>query len=479
MAKSKLLTLMLGLVLVVGVLAAGCQQAPEEGAAPEEEKKAPEEGAAEKPSVLKGTAYVAGEGGHFAVVNLAEAMKNPDSYIPGKMDITPGAGSELAGEIAGGNVENVAKQRLKELGLDVEVVKPEEVFANKCAGCHGEYPGDKNFKAVEGEDNQKWREGIEEMLDEGKVSELSEEEIGSLARDLAVKHGGSVTQGGTHGLALDPNNPNFAVGGTLGGQARVFSDLEAGKKSELMDVGEKFCDTIWGPQGFVYFTDMANGKIYKFDPDKQEVADVILAKSPDGSEQAKSICGIQFLDEQGKMAILADMPQGKIFLTNMKTGEIQQTAKVATFIHQAQLTPDKSELWVSSPNEFNVAEGLAPWSLAGKTYTGIDIVDTETFEVKNEIKLEGRFPHDIEFTPDGKYALLATRTYVPQGTDYLTIVDTKAHEVMNEIDACGSCHNQMGVLVKVNEGIPNLCGVDVDWSNYESAELEKKGYVKK
>lgn len=475
------IAILLSLVLVLGVLAAGCAQKPAEEKKPAVEEKAPaEEKAApkaeEKPKALKGIAYVAGEGGHFAVVDLYKAMTDPN-YIPSKVDITKGAGSEISGAIAGLNVEGAVKQRLKELGLEVTVVDPKAVFTEKCAGCHGDYPGDKNFDKVKGKDNFAWKEGIEKMINGGMVSGLSEEEIDALSRDLAIQHGGSVKQGGSHGISLSPDG-KMIVAGTLGGQARIYEGSGTSWKpvTDLIDVGEKFCDAIWGPDGFVYFEDMANGKVYKFDPKTKKVADEIQFQSKDGKLKTISICGIQFLDDKAEKAIVSDMPTGQVFIVDMKTGEILKGAKVATFIHQIQLTPDKKELWVSAPDEFNVAEGLAPWSLAGKDDTGIEILDAQTLEKKGHIKLEGRFPHDIEFTPDGRYALVAARTYVPQGTDYLTIIDTRTHEVVDEIDTCGSCHHRIGILIKANEGIPNLCGVDVDWTGYEPVELEVKGY---
>lgn len=489
MVRQKVLPIILSLALVLGVLASGCtggektevkptveEKAPaqEEKAPAKEEEKAPP---AEEKAVpaLKGIAYVAGEGGHYAVVDLYKAMTDPN-YMPGKVDITKGAGSEISGSIAGLNVESTIKQKLKDLGLDVKVVNPEEVYNEKCSGCHGDYPGANMLDDVKGKDNFAWKEGIEKMVSEKGV-QLDEEEIDTLARDLAVKNGGSVKQGGSHGVALSPDK-TMMVAGTLGGQARIYEGSGTKWKAvtDLIDVGEKFCDAIWGPDGFVYFEDMANGKVYKFDPNAKKVADEITFQTKDGSKKAISICGIQFLDDKAEKALISDMPTGQIFLVDMKTGEILKSATVATFIHQIQLTPDKSELWITAPDEFNVAEGLAPWSLGGKDDTGIEIIDPQTLEKKGHIAFEGRFPHDVEFTPDGKYALVAARTYVPQGTDYLTIVDTKTHEVIDEIDTCGSCHSKIGILIKANEGIPNLCGVDVDWTGYESVDLEKKGY---
>jgi DNA-binding beta-propeller fold protein YncE len=71
----------------------------------------------------------------------------------------------------------------------------------------------------------------------------------------------------------------------LGGNVYKI-DLATMKKEGPIKVGEKFCGAISGPDGNIYFEDMANGNVYTWDAKTLKTVD----KMPVG----KAVCGIQW-----------------------------------------------------------------------------------------------------------------------------------------------------------------------------------------
>ena len=211
------------------------------------------------------TAYIAGHGGHIAVIDM-NTMKPPTDMDKGRVVLTE-AGSEMEGIIAGMSFEEVKKQ------------------------------------------------------------------------------------GGTHGQAIvTEGGKKVLVAGTLSGDVYKI-DLATGKKSGPYKVGKKFCGTIVGPDGKIYFEDMADGHVYVWDSEKLKTVD----KMPVG----KAVCGIQWT-KNSKKAYITDMPTGIVYVYDWKKKkEIKQIASPEmTFIHQARMTPDGKYLFVSAPNEFD--PGLKP-----------------------------------------------------------------------------------------------------------------------
>lgn len=312
---------------------------------------------------FKGVAYVAGHGGHLAVLDLATGDL-------GRVVIT-GAGGEIAGEIAG------------------MVLNPEE-----------KEPG-----------------------------------------------------GGTHGQALIGRNLYV---GLLNGKVMKYN-LDTETLTDLGQVGKKFCGAVTGPDGNVYYEDMADGNVYVFSPEKEKTADVI----PVG----KAVCGIGW-GKDNKKAFVSDMVMGKVFVLDWSTNKrvVNVINNVGTFIHQLRQNPDQSQVWVTAANEFIVtAAGPVPGSVAGKVKSEIVIIDTDKEEIVSRIDLteEGAFAHDLAFTPDGKYALVTARTYANDSV--MLTIDTKTHEVLNETSLCLACHEAAGIEVTIDQGSPLLCGITVDW----------------
>ena len=309
------------------------------------------------------TAYVAGHGGHLAVIDM-NTMASPTDMEKGRIVLTE-AGSEMEGKIAGMSFEEVKKS------------------------------------------------------------------------------------GGSHGQALvSEKGEKVLIAGTLNGDVYKVN-LTTGKKEGPFKVGQKFCGAIVGPDGKIYFEDMADGHIYVWDSKTLKTVD----KMPVG----KAVCGIQWANNN-KKAYITDMPTGVVYVYDWKTKkEVKQiTSPEMTFIHQARITPDGKHLWVSAPNEFD--PGLKP----GTHKSQIIIIDTKTDKISKRIVLPDNIrPHDFAFTADGKYAFVSSRTYGDDST--VVVMDTKTAEIERTVSACVGCHKAAGVEVKIDKGSPLLCGIEIDW----------------
>jgi WD40 repeat protein len=317
-----------------------------------------------KPITFNGIAYIAGHGGHLAIIDM-RTMKSPMDMEKGRIVLTE-AGSEMEGKIAGMSFEEVKKS------------------------------------------------------------------------------------GGTHGQALvTEKGEKVLVAGTLSGDIYKVN-LATGKKDGPYKVGEKFCGAIVGPDGNIYLQDMANGNVYVWDSNKLKTVD----KMPVG----KAVCGIQWT-KNNKKAYITDMPTGVVYVydwtTKKKIKEI--SSPEMTFIHQARMTPDGKQLWVSAPNEFD--PGLKP----GTHKSQVIIIDTAKDKIVKRIVLPDTIrPHDFAFTKDSKYAFLSSRTYGDDST--LNVMDMKNYNVVESVSACVGCHKSAGVQVKVDKGSPLLCGLEIDWA---------------
>jgi len=316
-----------------------------------------------KPITFDAIAYIAGHGGHLAIIDM-RTMKAPVDIEKDRIVLTE-AGSEMEGKIAGMSFEEVKKS------------------------------------------------------------------------------------GGTHGQALlTEKGQKVLVAGTLSGDVYKIN-LSTGKKEGPFKVGEKFCGAIVGPDGNVYFEDMADGKVYVWDSNKLKTVDTM----PVG----KAVCGIQWT-KGAKKAYITDMPTGVVYVYDWKTKKkIKEiTSPEMTFIHQARLTPDMRYLWVSAPNEFD--PGLKP----GTHKSQVIIIDTKTDKIVKRLILPDNVrPHDFAFTKDGKYGFLSSRTYADDST--LNVVDMKNFNIVETVSACKECHKAYGIQVKVDKGSPLLCGIEIDW----------------
>ncbi len=324
--------------------------------------------------------------------------------------------------------------------IDAKVVKPENVTFNGIAyiAGHGGHIAIIDMRTMKSptdieKDRLVLTEAGSEM--EGKIAGMSFEQVKKA--------------GGTHGQALiNEKGHKIMIAGTLNGDVYRI-DMTTGKKEGPFKVGEKFCGAILGPDGNIYFEDMADGDVYVWNPKKLKTVD----KMPAG----KAVCGIQWTKNHNK-AYITDMPTGTVFVYNWKTKKkIKEiTSPEMTFIHQARMTPDGKYLWVSAPNEYD--PGLKP----GTHKSQIIIIDTKKDNIIKRIVLPDNIrPHDFAFTKDGKYALLSSRTY---GDDSeLDVMDLKNADIVRQVSACASCHKPNGIEVKIDKGSPLLCGLEIDW----------------
>ncbi len=311
-------------------------------------------------SGLKGTMYIAGHGGHLAVVDLA-TLKEPTDIEKDRIVLTE-AGSEMEGKVA---------------GMDFEAVK-------KGGGSHG--------SAIVG----------------GKL-----------------------------------------YGGLLNGKV-VIVDMKTGKKENTVDVGKKFCDAVVGPDGNIYLEDMSDGNVYIFDPKGLKTVD----KMPVG----KAVCGIAWTKKLDK-AYVSDMPLGVVYVIDWKTKKTIKEIKddQMTFIHQLRMTNDGKQVWVACANEFD--PGLKP----GTHKAQIVVIDTKTDKVVDHIVLPDTLrAHDVKFSPDGKTVLITGRDYVNKDSN-LALMDFKTRKIEKQISVCSSCHKAAGVQVTIDGGVPELCGMAIDW----------------
>jgi DNA-binding beta-propeller fold protein YncE len=257
--------------------------------------------------------------------------------------------------------------------------------------------------------------------------------------------------GGSHGQELvTEKGKKYLVAGTLAGNVYKV-DLATMKKEGPFKVGEKFCGAIAGPDGNIYFEDMANGNVYIWDSKTLKTVD----KMPVG----KAVCGIQWT-KNSKKAYITDMPTGVVYVYDwsgkVKKEVKQITSPEMTFIHQARMTPDGKELWVSAPNEFD--PGLKP----GTHKSQVIVISTANDSIIRRYVLPDNIrPHDFAFTKDGKYAFLSSRTYGDDST--LNIMDLKTDTLVGKVSACAGCHKAAGVEVKIDKGSPLLCGITIDW----------------
>jgi DNA-binding beta-propeller fold protein YncE len=185
----------------------------------------------------------------------------------------------------------------------------------------------------------------------------------------------------------------------------------------------------------------------------------LVDKMPMGA----ALCGIAWTKNNEK-AYISDMPLGIVYIVDWKTkkkiGEIKDEAM--TFIHQIKMAPDGQHLWVTAPNEFG-PQGPGQPNLGPRSQKPqIVIIDTNTDKVVEKIVLPDDVNlHDVEFSPDGKTALLPARTY---GNDsVLAVMDMATKKITNRVSLCLACHKKNGVEVTMDNKSPLLCGIVVDW----------------
>ncbi|MEO5356975.1 MAG: hypothetical protein H7844_06720 [Nitrospirae bacterium YQR-1] len=234
-------------------------------------------------------------------------------------------------------------------------------------------------------------------------------------------------------------------------------DIASGKMSEWQKLGKKHCGSAYAPDGTIWVSDMADGNVYIYDPKTKKLVDSFNV--------SKSICGITF-SKDGKIAYVTDMPGAFISIVDVASKKVTgKISGVGTFLHRSRLNPAGTEIWQSDGAEL---KGGKP-SGVGYTDAGgipgtVQIVDVKTNKVVDSVLIGGN-PHDVEFSPDGKYALVVTRQLPEVDDSAVVIVDTKTKRVVKQYSACKKCHGALGVMIpkEKDSGRPYLCAIEVNW----------------
>lgn len=235
-------------------------------------------------------------------------------------------------------------------------------------------------------------------------------------------------------------------------------DVDSGKQTEWVKFGQKHCGSNYAPDGTIWVSDMKDGKIYIYDPATKKLVDSF--------EVGKSTCGVNF-SKDGKFCYVSDMPGGYVAVVDVATKKVVSKINgVGNFIHRAEVTKDGKELWQSEGTELSAGQPVGVgYATAGGTMGGISIIDLSTGKVKDFI-ITGGNPHDVTFTPDGKYAIAAVRQVPERDDSALMVINTETKRIVKVYSACKSCHGVEDVEIPEDKdgGRPFLCGVDVDWN---------------
>ncbi len=278
-----------------------------------------------------------------------------------------------------------------------------------------------------------------------------------VALDLATGEVGKIDHGKPSDAVTVSKDENTLYMFSLDGNSKEL-DLKTGKQSDWKKLGKKHCGSNYAPDGTIWVSDMKDGNVYIYDPKTKKLVDNFPV--------SKSLCGINF-SKDGKLAYISDMPGGFVSVVDVATKKtISRIYGAGNFIHRAETSPDGTELWQSDGSELKKGKAAGVGYADAAAIPGsVKIIDLKTGSIKESIIIGGN-PHDVDFTPDGKYALVATRQ-VPEGTDSaIAVVDTKTKRVVKIYSACKKCHGAQGVEIDEDKdgGKPFLCAIDVAWN---------------
>ncbi|QWR77511.1 hypothetical protein [Candidatus Magnetomonas plexicatena] len=236
-------------------------------------------------------------------------------------------------------------------------------------------------------------------------------------------------------------------------------DIATGKQTEWQKLGKKHCGTAMAPDGTIWVSDMADGNVYIYDTKTH--------KLKDSFNVSKSICGITF-SKDGKLAYVSDMPGGFISIVDVATKKV--TGKITgagAFIHRSRVNPAGTELWQSDGAELKDGKPAGVgYTDAGGIPGSVTIADLKTNKIVDTLLIGGN-PHDIDFSPDGKYALVVTRQLPEREDSAVVVIDTKTKRVVKQYSACQKCHGALGLKIDAKHedgGKAFLCAIQVNWN---------------
>ena len=224
-------------------------------------------------------------------------------------------------------------------------------------------------------------------------------------------------------------------------------------EKKVFDKPTRYCGSVIGPDGKLYFSSMSNGDISKFD-----ISDPRDAKLMDRLYKTTYLCGVQ-VTESGKYVWTSDMKDHKLYVYDAKSGEKVKeiTPGGKEFLHRSRLSPDGTILYQASTG------AVANEPANGRFYA----IDTKKMKVKDTIVLGAGYDvHDVATTLDGKYAIVAARR-VPAGeakdSEYI-VYNLNTKKPIGSISMCKGCHNAMGVNPDARkEREVFICGIQIAW----------------
>lgn len=224
-------------------------------------------------------------------------------------------------------------------------------------------------------------------------------------------------------------------------------------EKKIFDGPTRFCGSVIGPDGRLYFSSMSNGDIAKYD-----ISDPKDAKLMDRLYKTTYLCGVQVLDN-GKYIWTSDMKDHKLYVYDAKTGEKVKEIKPGgkEFLHRSRLSPDGKILYQSSTG-----------AVAGEPANGrFYMIDTKKMKVTDTVVLGATYDvHDVATTPDGAYAIVAARKVPPKemkDSEYI-VYNMKTKKPIGSVSLCKSCHNAMGVDPDARKDREVfVCGIQIAW----------------
>ncbi|WP_457556096.1 YncE family protein [Candidatus Pyrohabitans sp.] len=266
------------------------------------------------------------------------------------------------------------------------------------------------------------------------------------------------------------------------------------KDVEWKELGGKedalHCGSSLSPDGrLLYVSSIASGAVLVYDTEKHQKVDKIPVDA--------FLCTAE-VTRDGKYLYAANMASGVLDKVNLKTGEVVKRVDLTPykgyFIHIGEIEPMGRYLWQTAANEFRQGK---PYNIPVEGAAGIGegyiiIYDTVRDEPVESIKVPGN-PHDVTFTPRGRFAISSVRHPPSDPTssaivvlnavdrELLRIKDVQTGEVVKEFDVCNSCHRgigadlskfvdpetkvlvNLGLLEHPETGIALHCGIDIAW----------------
>ena len=245
-------------------------------------------------------------------------------------------------------------------------------------------------------------------------------------------------------------------------------DVKTGKQTEWIKLGKKHCGSAFAPDGTIWVSDMDDGNVYVYDPKTKKLADKF--------QVSKSICAINF-SKDGKTAYVSDMPGGFVSVVDVATKKVKSKIEgIGSFVHRGRIQPGTNDLWQSDGVELKngVPVGVG-YAENGATPGMVRIVDVAAGKLVDSVIIGGN-PHDVDFTPDGKYALVVTRQVPEPDDSAIVVMDTKTKRVVKVYSVCKKCHGPVNVTIAKtsDDGKPFLCAIQVNWKEAkipDSAEM--------